>query len=153
MGDWIEQLKRQEDDLEKSTSQKREWQLYCDRVFAAKGPSLWRSIVEEVDTQVRRLAATFPDQSSKQLCFSDQGDRFTVENPAKRTELTVQWFKDEWFIGLGLYTRKGMLSEQHCERDEVKLTVSASGEVQMELRGESIASVNIMSEQLLKKLL
>jgi len=148
MGDWLDDLKRAEQDRDRTESEDRKWRLHCAQLIDAKGPDLWRELAERVASDVKRVAQVFPNKDSMRLEFEDNGDDFTLTNPSQRRNYKAAWRADKRVIDLELRLN---FPEERVTREEITFHVTDKDEVQMRFAGTAMPES--ISEKLIRKLL
>jgi hypothetical protein len=78
MPDWIDRLKKQEQDARMQREGEQETKLRTNRMIDAKLPDFWHSIVEVTEAEAKRLQEAFPDNARYATNFERDAESFTL---------------------------------------------------------------------------
>src|ERR1700683_2546655 len=102
MTDWIDDLKKRDDDNEHSAAQRKEWELRCDDMISSRGPILLEQIIAQVKVDVVRLTEAFPNDDSKHIQIAEEQPlSIRLTRPTfPYVEFSLSWYPRERLIGI-----------------------------------------------------
>jgi hypothetical protein len=118
MSDWIDELKRKEEEKNRNVQQHREWQIRCDGIISSRGPVLLTELIVRMRSDIARLKEKFPTDDSKHIQIDEVGDMsiYLTRPTFPYTELRLRWIPDERLIGVHLDGSQYVTTEPVSER-------------------------------------
>jgi|SRR5208282_1295928 len=119
MADWIDDLKRVEEQHQKAKEEAVRLRLHQAQVIKGKLPTLWDSLGRQVQGDLESLRKAFPDNKQRHCTYEGRGNGFAIIGNAAhfpRHRVEVQFNTDAHVIEVNVWVNTTVFAQSAQER-------------------------------------